>query len=111
MFLLVVVLSLAAYVYNMKMNNEHLVERIALLQQEIKKEKEDIRFYKAQWSALNQPSRLQGIVERYNSYLQLQPLTGDQITTLDALPVRPVIMEPASARAMGGYASQSMAIQ
>ncbi|WP_208976456.1 cell division protein FtsL [Polycladidibacter hongkongensis] len=106
LFMLAIVLGVAFVVYDIKMESEQLAEYAESLQMEIEQEREDIRFYTAKWSALNQPQRLQGIVERYNTYLQLEPMEGQQITTLDALPVRPVQMEPASARAMGGYAGQ-----
>ncbi len=110
LFLILVVVGAAA-VYDMKMSTEHLTERVAELQRQIEKEKEDIRWYKAKWSALNQPSRLQGVVDRYNAYLQLEPLGADQITTVDALPVKPVNLQPVSGDPMGGYASRLPAVQ
>ncbi|MDD7910314.1 MULTISPECIES: hypothetical protein [Pseudovibrio] len=110
LFLILVVIGAAA-VYDMKMSTEHLTEKVAELQRQIEKEKEDIRWYKAQWSALNQPSRLQGVVDRYNAYLELEPLGASQITTVEALPVKPVQLQPVSGDPMGGYASRLPAVQ
>ncbi|MTI19138.1 hypothetical protein E1162_17995 [Rhodobacteraceae bacterium RKSG542] len=109
-FMFTVVVGAVA-VYDMKMSTEHLNDRVSELQRQIEKEREDIRWYKAQWSALNQPSRLQGVVDRYNSYLQLEPLGAEQITTLDALPMKPVQLEPAAHDSMGGYAGALPAVR
>ncbi|KZK94740.1 cell division protein FtsL [Pseudovibrio ascidiaceicola] len=111
LFFVVAVVIGAALVYDIKMSNENLADQVRQLSAEIAKEKDDIRYYKAQWSVLNQPGRLQGIVDRYNDILKLEPLRAEQITTLKALPVRPVLMEPVSADAMSGYASRVTSVQ
>ncbi|WP_310619081.1 cell division protein FtsL [Flexibacterium corallicola] len=109
-FLLAVIVGAVA-VYDIKMSAEHLTERVAQLKRDIQKERDDIQWYRAQWSALNQPSRLQGVVDRYNTYLQLEPLSAEKITTVEALPVKPVLLEPVAADSMGGYAGKLPDIQ
>ncbi len=43
---------------------------------------------KAEWSVLDQPSRLQVLVERYSDYLDLKPLDVRQLARLDDIPGR-----------------------
>lgn len=92
-FVIAVVIG-AATVFDMKMAAERSAERVAELKRKIEDEREAIRLLRAEWSLLNQPQRLQGLVERYSDFLQLQPLEPKQIVSLDALPVKPVMLEP-----------------
>ena len=111
LFVLAVVIGAAA-VYDMKLAAKKSASRVAALQQKIDEERESIRLLKAEWSALNQPDRLQHLVERYNSYLQLQPLDVNQIVTPEDLPARPVQLKPVGGSdPMGGYAGNSQVIR
>ena len=78
----------------MKLAAKKSASHVAELQRQIDDEREAIRLLKAEWSMLNQPERLQRLVERYNSYLQLQPLDVKQIVSPEELPARPVMLEP-----------------
>ncbi|ADZ69768.1 cell division protein FtsL [Polymorphum gilvum] len=110
-FILAVLLG-AGTVYDMKMAAERSAERIAALKRQIADEREAIRVLKAEWSILNQPDRLQGLVERYNAYLQLQPLEAEQIVSPEDLPMRPVMLEPIrSDGSLGGYAGTTTVIR
>ena len=111
LFILAVVIGAAA-VYDMKLAAKKSATRVTELQQQIEDEREAIRLLKAEWSALNQPERLQRLVERYNSYLQLQPLDVKQIVTPEELPARPVMLEPIGGKEpMGGYAGNTTVIR
>ncbi|MFN4011959.1 MAG: hypothetical protein ACK4K8_18565 [Pannonibacter sp.] len=92
-FVIAVVIG-AATVFDMKMAAERSAERVAELKRKIEDEREAIRLLRAEWSLLNQPQRLQDLVERYSEFLQLQPLEPKQIVRLDMLPVKPVMLEP-----------------
>ena len=82
------------------------------LQRQIDEERNAIRNLKAEWSLLNKPDRLQGLVERYNTYLELDALDVKQIVGPEELPARPVMLEPiGGSNQMGGYAGSSAAIQ
>lgn len=105
LFLVLMVVCGAAALYDMKLGAQDSASRVAELQRSIEQEHENIRQLKAEWSVLNQPDRLQGLVERYNDVLHLQPLDAHQIVTIDALPARPVMLEPIGGRGpMSGYA-------
>ena len=101
----------AAVVFNMKHDAENAAERVARLQRAIDQEEGKIDLLKAEWSVLNQPARLQGLVERYNAYLQLEPLDAKQIASIDDLPTRPIEFTPFNDGPLGGYASGGAVIR
>ncbi|MDK9696336.1 MAG: hypothetical protein OEL76_08095 [Siculibacillus sp.] len=91
-FLLVVLmLAGAAVVYDFKYEAERATTRVAKINRQIEGERDAIATLKAEWSLLNQPRRLQDLVERYHSYLELDPLDPTQIGTLDDIPFKPAI--------------------
>lgn len=110
LFILAVVIG-AATVYDMKLAATKSAERVAELRRQIDEERDAIRMLKAEWSLLNQPDRLQTLVERYNEYLQLKPLDVKQIVTPEDIPARPVMLEPIGGGQMGGYAGSSAVIR
>ncbi|SDU27079.1 hypothetical protein [Stappia sp. ES.058] len=104
-FLVIGVLAAAATVYDMKHDAERAAERVANLQQRIDEEREQLKLLRAEWSLLNDPSRLQKLVERYNEHLNLQPLEVEQITRIEDVPVKPMQLAPiGGASSLGGYA-------
>ena len=110
-FILAVVIG-AATVYDLKLAATKSAAKVAELQKQIDEERDAIRHLKAEWSLLNKPDRLQNLVERYNDYLQLQPLDVQQIVTPEDIPTRPVMLEPiGGADQMGGYAGSTAAIR
>lgn len=111
LFILAVVIG-AATVYDLKLAAKKSASHVAELQRQLDAEREAIQHLKAEWSMLNQPERLQRLVERYNDYLQLQPLAVEQIVVPEELPARPVMLEPiGGADPMGGYAGTSSVIR
>src|SRR5690606_27815995 len=60
------VLAAAAAVYDMKHDAERSAEHVAALQRQIEDERAQLQMLRAEWSLLNDPSRLQRLVERYN---------------------------------------------
>jgi len=111
LFILAVVIGAAA-VYDMKLAAKKSANRVAELQAEIEAERDAIRHLRARWSELNQPDRLQGLVERYNGYLELEAMSVKQIVAPEDLPARPVLLEPiGSPDPMGGYAGISAVVQ
>ncbi|WP_319775564.1 hypothetical protein [Breoghania sp.] len=102
--LILAVVAAAAVVYNMKHDAEDAAERVANLQRAISQEEERIALLKAEWSVLTQPARIQQLVERYNAYLQLEPLKVKQIASIEDLPTRPIELEPFAKPVLGGYA-------
>ncbi|MBL6431208.1 MAG: hypothetical protein HPM95_08505 [Alphaproteobacteria bacterium] len=60
----------------------------------IDEEREQLKLLRAEWSLLNDPGRLQRLVERYNDHLNLQPLEVEQITRIEDVPIKPMKLEP-----------------
>lgn len=87
--LVAVMIAGAASVYQLKYEVELAAGHLAAVKRDIEKEKEAIALLQAEWSLLNQPSRLQALVERHGEYLKLAPLTASQIGTLADVPDRP----------------------
>ncbi len=105
LMLVFAVLIGAAVVFDMKYAAEQSADHVSDLRRQIDEERERIQMLTAEWSYLNQPDRLQRLVERYNAYLNLEPLSVEQITQLEDLPVKPMPLEPISSDpSLGGYA-------
>ncbi|PTW58815.1 hypothetical protein C8N35_109119 [Breoghania corrubedonensis] len=109
--LILAVIVGAAVVYNMKHNAENAADRVAHLQRAIEQEEDKIDLLKAEWSVLNQPARLQRLVERYNAYLHLEPLQVKQIASINDLPTKPIQFTPFSNDPLGGYAARGTVIR
>ena len=74
--------------YDFKHNAEVATANIAHIQASIAAEKDAIRTLNAEWAALNQPSRLEGVINEHADYFQLQPFSPNQIATIDDIPLR-----------------------
>ena len=91
----VAVITGAAAVYQLKYASEEAAGRVAELKRKVQFEKETIALLKAEWSLLNQPPRLQKLVENHQEQLGLVPLAMDQLGALNEIPDRPI--RPAAA--------------
>jgi len=80
----------AVMTYVMKDRAGRAADHVMELRRDIAREKELLTVLKAEWSVLDQPARLQGLVERYGAYLHLQPLEVRQIATLADVPAKPI---------------------
>src|SRR5690348_5516405 len=78
----------AAVTYNMKYTAESAANRVSKLQADIVKEKAQLQILKAEWSMLDQPARLQAVVDVHNNHFLLLPFTPDQLVTLDEIPMK-----------------------
>ncbi len=104
------VLLIAAAVYDLKNLSEDAAERVASLSAAIETEQNRIRLLRAEWSVLNQPARLQALVERYNEHLGLATLEARQIAPIESLPTRRFEADPIGADPVfGGYADSNLA--
>jgi hypothetical protein len=92
--LIAIMLVGAAVTYNMKYKAESAADHVARLQNEIAKEKEAIQALRAEWSMLDQPGRLQALVDRHADYFKLQPFAPDQFVTVDQIPQKPAATDP-----------------
>jgi hypothetical protein len=76
----------AAYVYRIKMESTERTERVLRLRAEIREQRDAIAVLRAEWTKLDAPLRLQGLVERH---LALKPLNATQYDSFKNLPERP----------------------
>lgn len=87
--LIALMLGGAGVVYQLKYEAERAANKVSKVSRKIEQERDAIATLKAEWSLLNQPKRLQELVERYRSYLELDPLDPMQIGAIDEIPFRP----------------------
>ena len=89
-------ISLAAFagvsLFHTSYRVQSLKDEKITLERQIVAEQDGIQVLKAEWSFLNDPSRLEQLA---STYLSLKPITATQIAGFDALPPRPVTV-PAS---------------
>ena len=81
----------AADVYKIKYESTLQAERVAKLRGEVRREEDMIATFRADWSKLDRPDRIQDLAQRH---LTLKPLETRQYDTLDRLPERPVELVP-----------------
>ena len=86
--LLVAMIAGATVTYDMKYDAERSAEGVARLKADIAGEKDSIRTLTAEWAFLNQPSRLEAVVEEHADYFALQPFSPDQLVSIDDVPFR-----------------------
>ncbi len=84
--------SAAAYVYQVKFDSALQAERVAKLAADLQRERDAIASLRAEWSQLDNPSRIQGLAERH---LKLRQVDASQFDDFDHLPDRPAV--PAAA--------------
>ena len=105
LILLAAMLVGAAVTYDMKHKAELAADRVAALQADIARQKQEIILLKAEWSMLTQPSRLQATIQSYADHFQLQPFSPDQIATIDEIPMKPVTIDDQAAEKLARIAA------
>lgn len=106
--LIAAMISTAAYTFKLKHETLDARAKLDQIEREIIAERNTIELLETDWSFLTQPGRLQDLTERYNSTLELQPISVDQIIALEELPNRPIDLSPYNgANPLGGYAGGS----
>jgi hypothetical protein len=89
----------AADVYKIKYESTLEAERVSKLRAEVRREQDLIAKYRAEWSKLDRPDRIQDLAQRH---LTLKPIEARQFDSLDRLPERPVeIVPPGTADPIG----------
>nr|WP_245396341.1 hypothetical protein [Jiella sonneratiae] len=87
-------LGAAAYTYAIKHDAELVETEIAKVDRKIALEKETISLLEADWTLLDQPSRLQRLADIYADELELKPIRPDQIVAPDELPAPKAVPTP-----------------
>lgn len=87
-------IAAATLTYQIKHSAEEKLSDVRELQAEIKLQEETIDLLEADWSLLNQPSRLQRLSTAFETELGLKPIESTQMATPDELPGRASEFEP-----------------
>ena len=85
---LLIAAGLSGIVYSLKHEVQALEDELAGLNRTIAEERETIHVLEAEWSHLNEPSRLKVLAQRH---LGLRAMETSQLGSLSALPIRPPI--------------------
>lgn len=78
--------SAAAYAYKVKFDSALQAERVEKLTADLARERDAIASLRAEWSQLDNPTRIQGLAARH---LKLKPIDATQFDDLLHLPDRP----------------------
>jgi hypothetical protein len=98
----------AAYVYRIKMESTVRTERVLRLHADIREQRDAIAALRAEWTRLDAPLRLQGLVERH---LPLKPINATQYDSLKNLPERPArLVQPNDPDPIGSMISAVAAV-
>ncbi|MCY0096021.1 cell division protein FtsL [Hoeflea ulvae] len=87
-------IAAATVTYQIKHAAEEKLEDVRELQAEIRLQEETIDLLEADWSLLNQPSRLQRLSTAFETELGLRPIEPEQMAQPDELPGRASDFEP-----------------
>ena len=105
LILLAAMLVGAAVTYDMKHRAELAADRVAALQADVARTKQEIILLKAEWSMLTQPSRLQATIQTYADHFQLQPFSPDQIAAIDEIPMKSAAIDDKAAEKLARIAA------
>ncbi len=81
----------AVYVYKIKFDSTLQAERVAKLRTDLHRVRDATAALRAEWGQLDNPARIQGLVQRH---LALKPVDVQQFDSLDRLPERPASPVP-----------------
>jgi hypothetical protein len=109
--LVAALLGVVVVTYSLKHSAEVAEDNINRIQANIAVEKDKIRTLDAEWAALNQPSRLEAVVNEHSDYFQLKSFSPDQIATIDEIPLRGATPTPAAGAATAPPANSDAAVK
>jgi len=105
-FILLAAIFLSAVAtYDMKHKAELAADRVAGLQSDIARDKQQITMLKAEWSMLTQPAQLQDAVTKYADHFKLAPFTPDQIAGVDEIPMKETGIKPKASETLARIAA------
>jgi cell division protein FtsL len=88
---IVALVCAAVYVYRIKFESTRKAEQVARLRLDIRREHDGIAELRAEWSKLDNPTRIQQLAQRH---LTLKTIDSHQFDALDHLPDRPPDLVP-----------------
>jgi len=87
-------------VYGQKYRTEEVQSQVIALQSEISIQRQTMSALDAEWAYLNQPSRLQAIVERHAEVLNVAPIQVAQYGAIEDVPMRPIAPDDEGLKAL-----------
>lgn len=108
MILIALMVAAATVTYQVKHHAEEKLTHVRQLQAKIELEGQTVDLLRADWSLLNQPSRLQRLIERFDENLQLRTTEPEQIATLDELPAKLLQIEELIAAPLEGFSDPTI---
>jgi hypothetical protein len=102
LIVIAMLVSAAVHVYKIKFDSTLQAERLAKLKTDVQRVHEATAALRAQWAQLDNPTRIQGLVERH---LQLKRVDATQFDRLDRLPERPASPVPDTQDPIGAMIS------
>ena len=102
---LILLISAAAYVYEIKFESTLRAERVAKMRVDVRRERDAIAALRAEWATLDNPARIQSLSRRH---LQLRPAEPTQFDALQGLPEKPpTVVQPQAADAIAAMIENS----
>lgn len=86
-----VMIGVAVFTYSNKHHAVESADRVARLRTEIEQARISLSLLKAEWSTAVQPDRLQGLVNRYSTVLNLVPADVTHMVRIQDLPGGPTV--------------------
>ncbi len=100
--LICAMIAAATVTYQVKHESELKLEEVRALQAAVKLQEDTIDLLKADWSLLNQPSRLQALATAFEADLKLTPIEAQQMALPDELPGKATDFAPVTAEGEAG---------
>ncbi|MEO1494224.1 MAG: cell division protein FtsL [Pseudomonadota bacterium] len=91
--LMLSIIAIAGWAYNVNYNTKAAIERVSTLRSEIAAEREALRVLKVEWAYLNAPDRLSRLVGEHNDHLHLVPMVPGAFGISAAVPFPPKTLE------------------
>lgn len=108
MVLIGLMAAAATVTYQIKHHAEERLAHVRSLQAQVQMEQQTIDLLKADWSLLNQPARMQELVERFEEKLELTIVAPTQVATIDELPARLLQIEELIAAPLEGFSDPTI---
>ncbi len=88
LLLVLAMITGAVLTYNLKYEAETAARGVNDLRNQVDQARMSISALRAEWASLDQPGRLQGLVERHQAALNLAPFQTNQAVAIEDIPMR-----------------------
>lgn len=88
LILVFALIATAAIAYHINYGTDRASREARRLEAQIATERDRTQALVGEWTKLDQPARIQSLVDQYGAYLELNPMDPAQFATLDDIPFR-----------------------